>query len=66
MREWLRKLPWNRIGAVALAGGAYALGTFVPVTAPIAFAATPVLLGSALPSEWVAKVLPFLPRAAKK
>jgi hypothetical protein len=57
-----RALPWNRIGAIALAAGAWALGTFVPVTAPIAFTAVPALLGVALPSEWVGKVLPFLPK----
>jgi len=65
MKNWLKSLPWNRIGAVALAGGTYALGVLVPVTAPLAFAATPVLLGTALPSEWVGRILPFLPRVKK-
>ncbi|HZN64727.1 MAG TPA: hypothetical protein VFB66_05460 [Tepidisphaeraceae bacterium] len=66
MKNWLRKLPWRRVGLVVAGAGVTALGVVFPPVAPITTLVGPGLIGAAVPSEYAAKIGTFVLGLVKK
>ena len=66
MKNWLKKLPWRRVGLVVAGAGVTALGAAFP---PAAFVTTKVgvgLMGMAIPSEYAGKAVDLVTGLVKK
>jgi len=66
MRNWLKSLPWRRVGLVVAGAGVTALGVVFPpasaITAPIGVG----LMGMAVPSEYASKAASLVVGLVKK